>query len=67
MKTYSDIISPAALSKFQKDIDLLKLQMEKIKGTWIDKSPFMRELAMWYFERKFLNKVKRLSSGSKHS
>jgi hypothetical protein len=64
METYGDILNPVALAKFQSEIDAMKVKLSKYSGTWVDRNPFLRELVLWYYERKFLNKVKKLTRGN---
>lgn len=65
--TYSIIIPKEILERHELEAAKLAAQLKRFSGTWVDKSPLLRELIMWHYERKFLKSLKKVTDAFKHS
>jgi hypothetical protein len=65
--TIREIIPKEMLELHQLESDRLVRELKKLQGTWVDRNPIMRRLAIWYYERKFLKSIKKLTHALKHS
>lgn len=57
------LIPKHLIDEHNKEVENLIRKLDSLRGTWIERSPFMRELVIWYLERKFLKSIKRIKRG----
>jgi len=62
MKCIKEILPVDELERFQNESNRLSEYISRLTGTWVDR-PIIRDIIIWYFTKKYLNAVKRLSNG----
>lgn len=67
MAYLKEIIPAGRLEEYQKETEQMVKELKKYSGTWVEKYPLIKKLVIWYYERKFLKAIKRLTDGIKHS
>lgn len=63
MEQLKDIIPPERLVEYRKEVDRLKGQLLRLRGTWIERNNLLSRLVMAHYEKKFLKAVNRLTNG----
>jgi hypothetical protein len=62
MKYIKEILPGDKLEQFNKESDRLSEKLMSLTGTWVDR-PIIREIIIWYYTKKYLKAVKRLTNG----
>jgi len=59
----SEIIPEQRLNEFKEAAEIMANKVSGFKDSWVCKYPFIADLVLWYYEKKFLRLIKRLKNG----